>query len=50
FAAPPAAVPTTGSSLLFNALAAIDPDSLTAKEALDALYHLKQLQQKEGIP
>jgi DNA mismatch repair protein MutS len=48
FAPPPAAaVPET--SAVERALAAIDPDSLTPREALDALYRLKQTQ-KESKP
>jgi DNA mismatch repair protein MutS len=48
FAPPPAAaVPET--SAVERALAAIDPDSLTPREALDALYRLKQTQ-KESLP
>jgi DNA mismatch repair protein MutS len=43
FAPPPAAaVPET--SAVERALAAIEPDSLTPREALDALYRLKQTQ------
>ena len=42
FAPPPAAAPV--ASPLDAALAAIDPDSLTPREALDALYRLKNLQ------
>ena len=38
FAAPPAA-----SSALLDALAAIDPDALTPREALDQLYQLKRV-------
>ncbi len=44
-AAPPAAAPTTGA--VDEALAAIDPDSLTPREALDALYRLKNLQKEQ---
>ncbi len=48
FAPPPAAaVPET--SAVERALAAIDPDSLTPREALDALYRLKQTH-KESSP
>ncbi len=43
FAAPPAPAERE-SSALDSALAAIDPDMLTPKEALDALYRLKSLQ------
>ena len=42
FAPPPAAAPV--ASPLDAALTAIDPDSLTPREALDALYRLKNLQ------
>ncbi|MBQ0944846.1 DNA mismatch repair protein MutS [Ideonella sp. 4Y16] len=42
FAAPPAAQPVTCSEVE-EALAAIDPDTLTPREALDALYRLKKL-------
>jgi len=42
FAPPPAVAPV--ASPLDAALAAIDPDSLTPREALDALYRLKNLQ------
>jgi DNA mismatch repair protein MutS len=43
FAAPPADTPAVevGASALEQALAAIDPDALSPKEALDALYRLK---------
>ncbi len=45
FAPPPAAaVPET--SAVERALAAIDPDSLTPREALDALYRLKKTHQE----
>ncbi|MEO6623813.1 MAG: hypothetical protein ABIN37_03120, partial [Burkholderiaceae bacterium] len=43
FAAAPAAhAPET--SAVESALAALDPDALTPREALDALYSLKKLQ------
>jgi DNA mismatch repair protein MutS len=42
FAAPPAA-PTATPSALEDALADLDPDSLSPREALDALYRLKRL-------
>jgi len=45
FAAPPAAMAT--ASVVDTALAAIDPDSLTPREALDALYRLKTLQKEQ---
>ena len=34
----------TPSSAALDALAAIDPDELTPKQALEALYRLKQLE------
>lgn len=43
FAAPPAAAPAAPSAVE-EALARIEPDTLTPREALDALYRLKQLQ------
>ena len=45
FAAPPAppAPESTANDPLLDALADIDPDSLTPREALDALYRLKKL-------
>ncbi|NDY90816.1 DNA mismatch repair protein MutS [Ideonella livida] len=43
FAAPPAPPPAPVSEVE-EALAAIDPDTLTPREALDALYRLKSLQ------
>jgi len=43
FAAPPAAAPAAEPSALEQALAAIDPDQLAPREALDALYRLKAL-------
>ena len=43
FAAAPAAAPPPASAVE-AALAAIDPDSLTPRDALDALYRLKRLQ------
>jgi DNA mismatch repair protein MutS len=43
FAAPPAPAPSA-TSASDEALAAIDPDTLTPREALDALYRLKQIQ------
>jgi len=45
FAAPPPA-PTSIPSALEDALADLDPDSLTPREALAALYRLKQLSSK----
>ncbi len=44
FAAPPAAATAPEPSATDAALAAIDPDALTPREALDALYRLKALQ------
>ena len=43
FAAPPVAAQPAEPSAVDAALAAIDPDALTPREALDALYRLKQL-------
>jgi DNA mismatch repair protein MutS len=43
FAPPPAAVQAPEPSAVESALAAIDPDTLTPREALDALYRLKSL-------
>jgi DNA mismatch repair protein MutS len=45
FAAPPAP-PAALPSMVEEELARIEPDTLTPREALDALYRLKQLQQK----
>jgi len=42
--APPPAAAMPEPSAVERALAALDPDSLTAREALQALYQLKQLQ------
>jgi DNA mismatch repair protein MutS len=44
-APPPVAAPAAGA--LDAALSAIDPDSLTPREALDALYRLKILQKEQ---
>ncbi len=44
FAAPPAAATAPEPSATDTALSAIDPDALTPREALDALYRLKALQ------
>ena len=41
--APPPAPPPAEPSALERALADVDPDTLTPREALDALYRLKQL-------
>jgi DNA mismatch repair protein MutS len=46
FAAPPA-TETIASSALDTALAALNPDNLSPKEALDALYQLKALAGKD---
>jgi DNA mismatch repair protein MutS len=45
FAAPPtpAAAPAAAPSPVEDALASIDPDRLSPREALDALYRLKNL-------
>jgi DNA mismatch repair protein MutS len=43
FAAPAAAPPAAAPSALVDALAAIEPDRLSPREALDALYRLKSL-------
>ncbi len=48
FAAPPAATTAAEPSAADSALAAIDPDALTPREALDALYRLKALQARSG--
>jgi DNA mismatch repair protein MutS len=45
FAAPPAPVSATVSAAE-EALSALNPDTLTPREALDALYRLKALQLK----
>ena len=47
FAAAPALAPAAAPPALQAALAAIDPDSLTPREALDALYRLKNLQKEQ---
>jgi DNA mismatch repair protein MutS len=44
FALPPAVAQAPESTALDAALAAIDPDKLSPREALDALYRLKSLQ------
>ena len=44
FAAPAPEAPAPESSALDMALAAIDPDKLSPRDALDALYRLKSLQ------
>ena len=45
FASPPAPPPTAAPSPLEDALDTLDPDRLTPREALDALYRLKHLRQ-----
>ena len=47
--APPAAAPAQPAGAVDAALAAIDPDSLTPREALDALYRLKTLQKEQPL-
>jgi DNA mismatch repair protein MutS len=46
FATPPAPAAAPAAAL-DAALAGIDPDSLTPREALDALYRLKNLQKEQ---
>jgi DNA mismatch repair protein MutS len=46
--APPPAPPAAEPSAVESALLAIDPDALTPREALDALYRLKTLHQKDN--
>jgi DNA mismatch repair protein MutS len=41
--APPPAAPASEPSAVESALASIDPDALTPREALDALYRLRAL-------
>ncbi len=41
--APPPAAPTVAASILQDAVDAIEPDRLTPREALDALYRLKAI-------
>ncbi len=48
FATPPAEAPPAEVSPTLAALAAIDPDALTPREALDALYRLKSLHLKNA--
>jgi DNA mismatch repair protein MutS len=43
-----AAEPERGPDPLTAALGEIDPDSLTPREALDALYRLKRLASEQG--
>jgi len=47
FAAPPAPVLEAEPSRVEHALASIEPDQLTPREALDALYRLKALQTRD---
>jgi len=47
FAAPPAETRAPEPSALDSALATLDPDALTPREALDALYRLKSLHLQE---
>jgi DNA mismatch repair protein MutS len=42
--APPPVLPTAEPSAVERALAEIEPDSLTPREALEALYRIKQIQ------
>ncbi len=46
--APPPAPPERLPTPLESALAALEPDTLSPKEALDALYRLKELHKKEN--
>jgi DNA mismatch repair protein MutS len=48
--AAPADAPISEPSAVESALAAINPDMLSPKEALDALYRLKNIQEKERQP
>ncbi len=48
FAAPPADAAVPEPSRVESALAGIDPDALTPREALDALYRLKSLQKESA--
>jgi DNA mismatch repair protein MutS len=43
-----AAEPEHPPDLLASSLASIDPDSLTPREALEALYRLKRLASEQG--
>jgi DNA mismatch repair protein MutS len=47
--APPPAAPSSEPSAVERALAALEPDSLSPREALEALYRIKQLH-KESKP
>ncbi len=42
--APPPAAQATAPSAVEAALAALDPDALSPRDALDALYRLKKMQ------
>jgi len=44
--APPPELPATEASLIEKSLATLDPDALSPREALDALYQLKKLLNK----
>jgi DNA mismatch repair protein MutS len=44
--APPPDLPAAEASLLEKSLAKLDPDTLSPREALDALYQLKKLLNK----
>ena len=44
--APPPDLPAAEASLLEKSLSALDPDTLSPREALDALYQLKKLVNK----
>ncbi len=46
--APPPDAQSTGPSALESGLAAMDPDALTPREALDALYALKKLAREDA--
>jgi DNA mismatch repair protein MutS len=50
FAAPPDPAPPAAASPLATALEALDPDSLSPREALEALYRLKKLAQDSKDP
>ena len=45
FAAPPSPPPSAAPTPVEDALDTLDPDRLTPREALDALYRLKHLRQ-----
>jgi DNA mismatch repair protein MutS len=50
FAAPPPAAPGAPPSAAEDAIDAFDPDRLTPREALDALYRLKSLRKEKESP